>query len=306
MPDLVSVIIPTYNRRALTIRAVESVLAQTYPHFEVIVVDDGSTDDTIEYLSRIPDPRVKVLPIKHSGHPSIARNAGIEIAKGEYIALLDSDDEWLPPKLEKQVEVFTKLPATGMVCSDAYKIDLNGEEISLYHGKKLSAGYFTLNRLLKSNPVICSSALIRKKIFSDVGLFSHDFVFRAAEDYVFWLRMARSYPIYYLDCPLLNYRVTQDSLTLQATRSQTLHRLINILDWFGREYPDSYKENKITIRQKISEYYYQLQKDSAEIKDIKRFFLYWYKAFQRTPFSIRNLKKAGLNLILLVKSMLKS
>src|ERR1700759_5182615 len=106
MLPLVSVVIPTFNRRHLILRALQSVVEQTYPHLEVIVVDDASTDGTVEFLeSKHFNVPLRVIRIEQNSGPSAARNKGIACASGKYVALLDSDDYWLPGKLARQVEV---------------------------------------------------------------------------------------------------------------------------------------------------------------------------------------------------------
>lgn len=111
IPPRVSVIIPTWNRAAYIGAAIESVRAQTFADWELIVVDDGSTDETAEILGALSDPRIRVLRIAHSGTTSIGRNAGIRVAKGEWVAFLDSDDLWLPEKLERQLALMAAQPA---------------------------------------------------------------------------------------------------------------------------------------------------------------------------------------------------
>ncbi len=105
---LVSVILPTYNRAHTLGRAIRSVLEQTYANFELIVVDDGSTDNTEEVVKSFADPRIRFLRHEHNRGVSAARNSGIKVAQGEYIAFNDSDDEWLPQKLKRQMEIFDK------------------------------------------------------------------------------------------------------------------------------------------------------------------------------------------------------
>ncbi|TXH03199.1 MAG: glycosyltransferase family 2 protein [Nevskiaceae bacterium] len=118
---LVSVILPTYNRGYVIRRAVDSVLAQTYPNFELIVVDDGSKDDTLQILSEYTDPRLKVVVPGKNGGAAVARNRGLAVARGDYIAFQDSDDEWLLDKLEKQVAELERHPqaavcVAGIIC----------------------------------------------------------------------------------------------------------------------------------------------------------------------------------------------
>jgi glycosyltransferase involved in cell wall biosynthesis len=103
VPPLVSVILPTYNRAAFLREAIDSVLAQTWQRWELIVVDDGSTDGTRPYLATLADPRIHVLELAHDGNRARLRNRGMTRARGEYLAFLDSDDFWIPTKLERQV-----------------------------------------------------------------------------------------------------------------------------------------------------------------------------------------------------------
>ncbi|MCI0564408.1 MAG: glycosyltransferase family 2 protein, partial [Nitrososphaera sp.] len=116
----ISVIIPAYNRVQTIRRAVQSTLDQTYTDIEVIVVDDASTDGTVEAVEAIKDPRIKVHRLSQNAGPSHARNCGIRLASGELVAFLDSDDAWLPRKLEKQVRLFAqKGERCGLVYSGA-------------------------------------------------------------------------------------------------------------------------------------------------------------------------------------------
>ena len=114
---MISVILPTYNRRALTLRAIESVLKQTHADLECIVVDDASADDTAQHVRRIADPRVRYVRLEKNGGACAARNAGMALAKGAYIAFQDSDDVWRPDKLEKQLRLIESTGADVVVCA---------------------------------------------------------------------------------------------------------------------------------------------------------------------------------------------
>lgn len=112
----VSVVIPTYNRAALLGRSIRSVLGQSYKDFELIVIDDGSTDETSHVVADFADPRIRYLPLPHNTGAGAARNAGVRVARGKFLAFQDSDDEWLPSKLAKQISAFESGPARlGMV-----------------------------------------------------------------------------------------------------------------------------------------------------------------------------------------------
>jgi glycosyltransferase involved in cell wall biosynthesis len=128
----VSVIIPTYNRAHLIGRAIQSVLKQTYQDFEVIVVDDGSIDNTEEVVKKIQENRVYYYKHDKNKGGSAARNTGISLAKGEYIAFQDSDDEWLPEKLEKQIGVFNnQTKNVGVVYTGFYRIEGNNKTYTI-------------------------------------------------------------------------------------------------------------------------------------------------------------------------------
>lgn len=127
----VSVIIPTHNRANLIGKAIDSVLDQTCQDFEIIVIDDGSTDNTAEIVKGFDDFKIHYISHELNRGTSAARNTGIKASRGEYIALLDSDDEWLPEKLDRQVEVLQDEPSeVGVVYSDVLYIDENGKNMN--------------------------------------------------------------------------------------------------------------------------------------------------------------------------------
>ncbi len=190
-----SVVIPTYNRAHTLPRAIESVLAQSFKDFELIVVDDGSTDETPKILERYP---IRVIHQPNRG-VSAARNRGIEAARGHIIALLDSDDEWKPHKLQNHYDFFEVNPD--------YKIHQT-EEIWIKDGKFLNKKrkhqkksgdifYDSLHLCLISP----SAVAIKKELFEEVGLFREDF--KVCEDYELWLRITRKYLVGYSPQPLV-------------------------------------------------------------------------------------------------------
>jgi glycosyltransferase involved in cell wall biosynthesis len=196
-PATVSVVLPTWNRRELVARALTSVLAQSRAPDEVIVVDDGSTDGTAEAL-RKDFPGVVVLSQENRG-VSAARNRGIEEAKGEWVALLDSDDEWLPRKLETQLGALSASPG-ALLC--------HTDEIWIRRGRRVNpmakhdkAGGLIFERCLALCAISPSSALLNRRLFDAVGLFDESLP--ACEDYDLWLRVTSRYPVVYVDEPLL-------------------------------------------------------------------------------------------------------
>lgn len=201
MPNI-SIIIPTYNRGHLILETLESVFAQTYQDFEVIVVDDGSTDNTEQILSKYME-RIRFFRQENSG-PSVARNLGIFNAKGAHIAFLDSDDLWYPSKLEKQVAIFESNPKIGLVYCDCSR----GPTI-----QDLPVGWFTdmkppsgniFDRLVNDNLIWTPTVLVRKDIFIHCGVF--DTTLRGAEDYDLWLRIAFFFECFFIQEVLCHIR----------------------------------------------------------------------------------------------------
>jgi glycosyltransferase involved in cell wall biosynthesis len=205
MPEI-SVIIPTWNRAVEVQRAVKSVLNQTCQDFEILVADDGSTDNTPELFENYPDKRVRYLRLEHSGLPAIARNAAIKLALGEWVAFLDSDDEWLPQKIQKQVEVTHCDPHVDLVCSNAYRYFKNDDKRSLFFSSPPSTEKPLIALLKYSNFVINSSALVRKELLLSVDGLSEDANLKGIEDFDLWLRIALlDCSIHYIHQPLVIY-----------------------------------------------------------------------------------------------------
>jgi len=188
----ISAIIPTFNRAHLLPRAVDSILSQTLPPHSVIIVDDGSTDGT-EKLIKKNYPEIKYLKQDNLG-VSAARNAGITATSCEWLAFLDSDDEWLPEKLARQMEVLNLAPAMKICHSDEIWIR-NGKRVNPLKKHSKSGGWM----FKKALPICCispSSAMIHRSVFDNVGLFEESLP--ACEDYDLWLRVTSSYPVLYI------------------------------------------------------------------------------------------------------------
>ena len=193
---LVSVIIPTYNRGWCLNDAVDSVFSQTYERYELIVVDDGSEDDTGKRLSRYED--ITVIT-QHNRGVSAARNRGIALSKGDLIAFLDSDDLWLPEKLSVQVAFFQANPE-ALICQTQETWIRNGRRIHPKNRHQKQAGNF-FERSLGLCLVSPSAVMIKKRLFETVGLFDESLP--ACEDYDLWLRVGVSIPIFLIDEPLV-------------------------------------------------------------------------------------------------------
>ncbi|CAB50071.1 glycosyltransferase family 2 protein [Pyrococcus abyssi] len=200
---IVSVIIPTYNRANLLRRAIASVLNQKFKDFELIVVDDASTDNTPEVVESIEDGRIRYIRLKKNSGGPIARNIGIKKAKGRFIALLDDDDEWLPHRLEVQVRKFENLGKEfGVVYGGFYYVSQDGRIL----GKRLPKHRGDIySHLLKENFIGSPTLLIRRECFKKAGLF--DPRLSSSQDWDMWLRIARYYKFDYVDEIIAKYYV---------------------------------------------------------------------------------------------------
>ncbi len=198
----VSVVIPAYNSMLYLPETVESVLKQTFSDFEVLIVNDGSSDQIVEWASGLVDPRVKLISQENQGTPG-ARNTGIAHAQGEYVAFLDADDLWEPTKLEKQVRCLEDNPAVGLVNTWTVLVD----QLGLPTGKVATpqAEGDVWKQISVYQFLICSSVLVRRCCFETVGLFDRNLLF--SEDWDLWIRIASHYSFAVIKQPLVRYRV---------------------------------------------------------------------------------------------------
>jgi glycosyltransferase involved in cell wall biosynthesis len=197
----VSVVIPTYNYGRFIERAISSVLSQSYQDYEIIVVDDASTDDTKKNINQLIDKRIKYFRHDLNRGPSAARNTGIQYSQGKFIAFLDSDDEWLPDKLHHQVNLLSNsAPDVGLVYCGVQSINSITSKITNIY-PKFRGNIF--EPLLDANIISgCDSSLIiRREIFNELGLFDENM--ESSEDWDMWLRISQFYKIDYVDMVLV-------------------------------------------------------------------------------------------------------
>ena len=199
-PPLVSVIIPTYNRWPMIVEAVQSVLAQTFEAFELIVVDDGSIDNTARRLSS-SDSRLKIFSQPHAG-VAAARNAGVAISLGKYIAFLDSDDLWSPAKLEIQADFMER--NSGVHICQTQEIWIRGGVRVNPKARHRKPSGDIFRRSLELCLISPSAVMMTKELFYWVGGFDESFP--VCEDYDLWLRIAARHPVFLIDTPLATKR----------------------------------------------------------------------------------------------------
>jgi hypothetical protein len=204
--DTVSAVIPAYNAAGFIERAIQSVLAQTRPVIEVLVVDDGSRDDTAAIAERCGAP-VRVIRQANAG-PSAARNHGARVAQGEWVAFLDADDAWRPEKLQQQAEYFDDSSVGAVHC---YVVDVPP--------KYQYDGELTFDMLWQQNRIGTSTTVVRRAAWEALGGFDEDRELIGIEDYNFWLRMlSAGWRIAKCDAELSEYTPAADSLSTQIER----------------------------------------------------------------------------------------
>jgi glycosyltransferase involved in cell wall biosynthesis len=201
---LISVIIPSYNSARFVVQAVQSALEQTYSPVEVIVVDDGSTDDTRERLL-LHEGRIRYVS-QSNGGPSKARNCGINEAQGDLIAFLDADDQWLPEKLQKQWECLQGTPDACLIHTDLYHLyEPTGSRVYTYRDRKCFSGH-CYSEFFHGNAIVTSSVLVTRRCLDEIGGFDEEIRRASTEDMDLWIRIARYFPLSYINEPLVLYR----------------------------------------------------------------------------------------------------
>lgn len=204
----VSVVIPAYNAMKYLPETLESVVKQTYTDFEVLVVNDGSSDHIVDWMAQITDPRVKLISQANQGLPS-ARNTGIINAQADYIAFLDADDLWEATKLAKQVRCLDEHPEVGLVHTPMLLVDENSQSTGRVMGSDVQG--YVLPQLLVQNLIACPSVMVRRACFDNVGLFNPSL--RSIEDWDMWIRIATRYPFAVIKEPLAYYRQLPSSMS---------------------------------------------------------------------------------------------
>ena len=214
----VSVIIPTYNRIEYLMITIDSILEQSFDDFELIIVSDGSTDNTEEVVNQINDERVHFYLLdKNYGYPAIARNKGLDMARGEYLAFCDDDDIWTPNKLETQMDYARK--GFDFICTNCHNIDKFGDVSNSPKMSKIKVGFingiaskFAFWFLHFHNWIVNSSVLVSKNILSDFR-FSDRKDYRAVEDYLLWIQMFKQSKSILLNDSFVNYRVHDSNIS---------------------------------------------------------------------------------------------
>ncbi|MCD4780907.1 MAG: glycosyltransferase [Candidatus Omnitrophica bacterium] len=265
---LVSVIIPTRNRANMLKKSIQSALDQTYTHIEIIIVDDASTDRTHDIICEIKDPRIKYIKHQKTKGGSAARNTGIKMSQGDYIALIDDDDEWNPNKIALCLKKFNDVaPNVGIIYSGSETYERRGDKLLK---RSLPAYKGDLTKPLRLGPTVCglNSTLIKKECFEKIGLFDESL--KSCQDWDMWKRISQEYAFDYVNDILarINFHKSQISKDLDAVitgREQIL-----------KKYSEEYKYNP----QDLIIHYKSLGKLYSIKNDRSNAFRYFYKVVQ--------------------------
>ncbi len=329
---LVSVVVPTFNRAHLIGRTIGSVLAQSYPALEVIVVDDGSTDDTRETIARDygDDARVRYV-YKQNGGPASARNTGFAQSRGEYVALLDSDDTWYPWKLELQIGCMQRDRSLGMTWTDMTMVDADGKIVDpaylrrMYHAyrsfpnerlfehslpladvapelaqvtgtARLRTGNL-FSKMIMGNLVHTSTVVLRRERLERVVGFNESLRY-SGEDYDFHLRTCREGPVGLLDIPAIRYQQgLPDQLTASRYRIHMAENMLCTIEPVVRENRAQIDLPEHMIRRKLAQVHAWVASERLERGESKMATLHYLKSLGYWPWQpglVKPLLIAGL------------
>ena len=272
--SFVSIIIPTYNRARLLGRAIQSILNQTYSNFELIVVDDYSKDNTEHIVKSFRDERIRYIRHEKNKGAVAARNTGIKAARGEYIAFQDSDDEWLPEKLGKQISAFNfGPPDLGVVYTSFWQIDRGRKTCIPSSNVKQTEGNIH-DALLEGNFVNTPTAVVRKECFEKAGMFEN---LPRLQEWGLWLRISKHYCFKHINEPLVNAYRQPDSI------SRNMNAFIVARKYILDKYFDEIsKKPKL-----LGKHYFEIGALLCLNGDIEAGRNYFYKATRTHPFNAK-------------------
>ncbi|MCX5701520.1 MAG: glycosyltransferase family 2 protein [Candidatus Omnitrophica bacterium] len=270
--DLVTVVIPTFNRSELLRRAVESCIKQNYRELEIIIVDDASCDNTQEVVNSFGDPRIRYIRHERNSGLSAARNTGIRNANGEFIAFLDDDDEWLPSKIESQIKIFKQeYEKIGLVFTNAYEEETKK---NFFPDNMPSGIYYDPHndKFFPLRKVFCvpSTWLLPAKVIKDVGDF--DVNISVCQDMDYLARVGYKYPLYFLNEILAKYHYSAEQI------HRNIFNAIRDKEVFIRKHHEFLKKDKIYFSR-----YYRIMGKMLLSSDKKKARQYLFKALLLRP-----------------------
>lgn len=278
-PPLISVVMATYNMGQYVAQAVRSVLAQDYPAIEVIVVDDGSSDDTAEVLAQFgEDPRVRIFQQANAGQTK-AKNRGLQAARGHYVGFCDADNLWCPGKLSMQLPLLQARRDPVVVYGDIQLIDAEGHDLPTPKGRRYS-GRVTA-QLLVDNFVTFNTVLVPRRLLEEAGGFDESL--RMGIDYDLWLRLSVKYPFAYLDRPLVRYRIWGGQMSNRL--GERFDNCFKLLERFLERHPGSVTQAE--ANRGWAHTYVSRGRWRASQGDLRLALMDYAKAFQLRPGDVR-------------------
>jgi glycosyltransferase involved in cell wall biosynthesis len=271
----ISVVVTTYMHGKYIRATIESVLAQTFKDYELIIIDDESPDNTEKEVSKLKDKRIQYIRQNHSGLPAHSRNRGIKAASGRFIALLDGDDIWFPEKLDRCYEIFRQHPEVDLVCHNEVMRKASGKIIKVqFYGPYVPQMFRRL--LFRGNCLSPSATVIRKKALLDEGLlFREDPDFFMAEDYDLWLRFSKRHIFHFIPEPLGEFLLHETNASANFEK-----HYINQIEVIKNNF-QNYKEKKTfdfcLVNLRIARAYFVLVRNFAREKKIKEVSKYLFK-----------------------------
>ena len=282
----ISVVIPTFNRAHLLERVIRSVWNQTFEAKEIIVVDDGSTDDTESLIRKLQNRRqgetLKYIQQINQGG-NVARNRGIEEAKSELIAFLDSDDTWDKEKLEKQHNEFKRNTTLGAVYCGLRHVDLSNGKVLQEPKRSYPQGDLSRTLLIRDVTAPTSCYMVKKSVFEDVGYF--DVNLKARQDWEMWIRIAQKYPIGSVPEALVNFGEHQGPRTASNPQKE-----IDAYSYIRVKYKSELNRLPFVLRQKAnSAFYRRMGKVANNYQGKKLKSMVWFiRACIAWPFAVQN------------------
>jgi glycosyltransferase involved in cell wall biosynthesis len=254
----VSVIMPVYNGEKYIVEAIESILNQSYKDYEIIIVNDGSTDDTFNKIrSYLQLSNIKYVRQENRGLPA-ALNTGIKAASGEYIAFLDCDDLWMPHKLDMQMVFMKEHPEVGLVHGNISYVDQHGDPFTPDSPYKTDISGNCFPELFMGNRIAVLTVLIKKESITNVGFFNEDFKY--ADDYDMWLRVSRHYPLGHIDKCLAAYRKHPGGISSNINAHNA--DVLKVLEETLKQFPDTWR---IVGKDKVKERLFHLTNHLAAL-----------------------------------------
>lgn len=272
---------PSYNHAAFIGEAINSVLSQSYASIELIIVDDGSIDNSVEVIKKFQDARIKLFVFEKNKGACEATNYGIQHASGDYIAILNSDDIWHADKLKLQFDIMSQNPKLGAVFSSARYVNEEGapfktkEKLNIsnpFHQKNKSRGQWLKQFFMEGNCLCHPSVLIKKECYTTLGLYDNRF--RQLPDFAMWVNVVKKYDIHVMENELLDFRILTGNRNASSATEKNIIRSANEFYFIGKDFFNGISIDD--LKEGFSNYLVNKSFESEEEFEIEKAFLYFH------------------------------